>query len=426
MGPLAGGEQWRVDAGDCRPWLVALPADYAHAAITSPPYYGLRKYLPDGHPAVGDEVGSEGRPDCLGWAAGAKCGECYVCRLVEVFAGVRRVLRRDGVLWLNLGDSYAMSGMGGNPAESAYRKQATNAGSLIPGRRPPPGFRPKDMLGIPHRVAFALQADGWHLRADCVWHKRNAMPESVRDRPARSHEYVFMLTKSARNYFDMEAVKESNTAGTVRRLTSGPVRPIGAGAKAAVSRGDRGRRGYSAATGRNLRSVWDIPVRGCKDAHFAVMAPALARRCLLASTSEEGVCPHCGSPWRRVVGRERRATRPGENTKVAASRDKLPAEEPGRDSGPARFERSTLGQIVGNRDPQRHVTETRTVGWEPGCGCADNKPAGAIVLDPFAGAGTTVREAVRFGRRAIGCELNETYAILARNRIKKIDTPSLF
>src|SRR3970282_1447494 len=132
----------------------------------------------------------------------------YVARLVGVFREVRRVLTEDGTLWLNLGDCYAGGGRGGNPDESPYRKQATNVGSLVKPSPVPVGLKPKDLVGIPWRVAFALQADGWWLRSDIVWAKPNPMPESVRDRPTRAHEYVFLLTKSEKYYWDQEAVRE--------------------------------------------------------------------------------------------------------------------------------------------------------------------------------------------------------------------------
>ena len=195
---------FRVIVGDCIEGMRTLPDQSVHTCVTSPPYFGLRDY------GMAGQIGLEDTPDA------------FVARLVDVFREVRRVLRDDGTLWLNLGDSYAGGGRGGNPPDSPHQKQATSAGAVSVQHRKldvPTGLKPKDLIGIPWRVAFALQADGWYLRQDIIWHKPNPMPESVTDRCTKAHEYVFMLSKSARYFFDAEAIAERAIKPGVRVST---------------------------------------------------------------------------------------------------------------------------------------------------------------------------------------------------------------
>lgn len=214
--------------------------------------------------------------------------------MVQVFREVRRVLKDDGVLWLNLGDSYAAGGQNsGSRPEDLTAKQRSNAGCRYEARKAPVGLKPKDLVGIPWRVAFALQADGWYLRSDVIWSKDNPMPESVRDRPTKSHEYVFLLTKNERYFWDADAVREPyqdvnhpvgadgkflnpRSAGGVSSKDWVP--PVGSRFKTtALSRE------YNPA-GRNIRSVWSIATQPYAGAHFATMPEALVRRCVLAGS----------------------------------------------------------------------------------------------------------------------------------------------
>jgi len=173
----------QVLEGDCRAVLEQLPAESVHCVVTSPPYWGLRDYGVDG------QLGLEKVPDCLGWATGEPCGECYICHLVEVFRAVRRVLRPDGTLWLNLGDSYIGSRCGGQgPSGALANRSAGRARAGVTAEKSGPGLKPKDLVAIPWRAAMALQADGWWLRTDIVWEKPTPTPEAVYDRPSRSHE----------------------------------------------------------------------------------------------------------------------------------------------------------------------------------------------------------------------------------------------
>lgn len=346
----------RIIAGDCIAGLRTLPDASVHCCVTSPPYWGLRDYGHDG------QIGLEPTP------------EAYVARMVEVFREVWRVLRDDGTLWLNLGDSYAAARGGTSMPAETLAGGVSGRGDIVAKRGRESGYTPhrdpaahglkhKDLVGIPWRVAFALQADGWWLRQDIIWHKPNPMPESVRDRCTKAHEYVFMMTKSERYFYDAEAVSEPVTGTTVARMAQ-PTLSMQAGSyrvpgktngpmKAVVKRsGNKERKPASArgvpvdtdgktsgavagsipweGTTRNRRSVWTITTKPYSGAHFAVMPPDLVEPCIKA-------------------------------------------------------------------------------------GCPD----GGTVLDPFAGTGTTLAVAAELGRNAIGCELNPAYIVLAEKRIKE-------
>jgi DNA modification methylase len=249
--------------GDALTVLRGMPDGIAQTCVTSPPYYGLRDY------GVAGQIGLEESPDA------------YVARLVDVFREVRRVLRDDGTLWLNLGDSYANNGASRNglgnsdigSGPDGACKQRDIAGVKY---RVPPGYKPKDLLGIPWLVAFALRADGWYLRKDIIWHKPNPMPESVRDRPTSAHEHVFLLSKRASYFYDAEAIAEESEG----RELFGNSRSKGH----CEQRQDNDRRDMTPTTTRNARDVWTIAPRPFSGAHFATMPPDLAERCIKAGS----------------------------------------------------------------------------------------------------------------------------------------------
>ena len=292
----------RIIPGDCIEGLRTLPHASVHCCVTSPPYWGLRDYGHDG------QIGLEATPDA------------YVARMVEVFREVRRVLRDDGTLWLNLGDSYCGGGGYAPDAPCNQRRAegeswgAMNAFSVREGEarkkaRPgytPPGLKAKDLVGIPWRVAFALQADGWWLRQDIIWAKPNPMPESVRDRCTKAHEYVFLLTKSERYFYDAEAVKEAfaderqGNPGNYKNGYSG-----GAGRNDGDTKG-RAWNEDGKATGRNRRSVWTVTTKPYSGAHFAVMPPDLVEPCIKAGCPEGGTVldPFAGSGTTLAVAAE--------------------------------------------------------------------------------------------------------------------------
>jgi site-specific DNA-methyltransferase (adenine-specific) len=254
---------WRVLVGDCRESMCTLPDASVQCVVTSPPYWGLRDYGNAG------QLGLEATPDA------------YVVNLVEVFREVRRVLRDDGVVWLNLGDSYAGAGKTGGGAQGASARHSAGTLSVeyAPKPKAPAGLKDKDLVGIPWRVAFALQADGWYLRSEVIWAKPNPMPESVSDRPTKAHEQVFLLSKAPVYYYDADAIAEPASDN----------KPWGArsnGGDLDASRNDRGspRLGIAADGTRNARTVWTIATQPYGGAHFATFPPELAQRCILAGS----------------------------------------------------------------------------------------------------------------------------------------------
>lgn len=284
--------------GDARDHLASLPDQSVQCCVTSPPYYGLRDYQVDG------QIGLESTVDA------------YVASLVDVFREVRRVLKDDGTLWLNLGDSYASQG-GPEPAQSKWQVEGASDGQNGgQSRKPTDGLKPKDLIGIPWRVAFALQADGWYLRQDIIWHKPNPLPESVRDRCTKSHEYIFLLSKSPRYYYDADAIAEPVALSTVERLSQpnienqrGSYRVPGktnGAMKAVVRKQNTGQRFgahkygddadkqsrtksgnvFTGSETRNKRSVWTVSTKPYSGAHFAVFPPEIPETCIKAGSRE--------------------------------------------------------------------------------------------------------------------------------------------
>ena len=322
--------------------LKKLPSESVHCCVTSPPYFGLRDYGIDG------QIGLEKTPIE------------YVEKLTEIFGEFRRVLRSDGTLWLNLGDSYA-SGKGTcyNPGGRVGTDKSIESDKRDLGVFPLDrgnksalkkiGLKPKDLIGIPWRVAFALQDDGWYLRSDIIWHKPNPMPESVTDRPTKSHEYIFLLSKNAKYYFGQDAVREDSVdteSFTGRRERNAPTM-----AKFDIK--NLKNAGYIQDNGkltsgqiyekRNIRSVWTMATQPQPEAHFATFPEELVERCIKAGTSEKGCCPECGSPWERVVETTR------ENYKTF--------DHPKRTG-------NLMGGGVGKNFPE---TTSITTGWKPTC-----------------------------------------------------------
>lgn len=258
--------------GDCRLVLPTLEAGSVRMCCTSPPYWGLRSY---GVGAENGEMGSEATP------------EEYVEAIVAVFREVRRVLADDGTLWTNLGDVYSAVGKsgGGDQGERWALNGADTVGPKGGKWRPAPaGLKPKDLVGLPWRVAFALQADGWYLRSDIIWSKPNPMPESVTDRPTKSHEYVFLMSKSARYFYSNDAIREPHTAAHIQRQLA-PTKDRGESKQV----GKQGLHDFVNPLGRNARTVWEIPTQATPEAHFATFPEALASRCILAGSAEGDV-----------------------------------------------------------------------------------------------------------------------------------------
>lgn len=441
--------------GDSLEVLKTLPDCSVHCCVTSPPYWGLRDYGVDGQIGLEDTLAE------------------FIDKLVAVFREVRRVLRDDGTCWVNMGDAYCTNPRGNregdvstssltNPkrqdklwGKHKYRNAAREPRNIAAGN-----LKNKDLIGQPWALAFALRADGWWLRQDIIWHKPNPMPESNRDRCSKAHEYIFLLTKSARYYYDQEAIVEPVSAATHRRLAQNVEAQIGsdrahAGKKSngpmkAVGRkaGKVGREKNNASMDaaltimpdtRNKRSVWGaleevvamlvrhradkkvndrqlrawaleelstlfpgksdvwaVATKGYKGAHFATFPPKLIEPCILAGCPNR-CCGKCGAPWVR---------------EIAVSYD-----NPGN--------RTTNGpRSVANRKQtagfeQRLEKRVKTLGFNPTCEC-EAEPKGGTVLDPFNGSGTTGQVALEHGCNYIGIELNPEYLELARNRLKPL------
>ncbi len=451
----------RCFLGDARAVLRKLPDESVQCVVSSPPYFGLRAYGTDaqlwgGDPRCDHRWGPALRAPCADAASGPngrginhavsrwrpketgpfclRCGawrgelglepsvDVYVAHIVEVFREARRVLRRDGVLWLNLGDSYTSGGRTSrDPGKSRMNGGGRVAGLTDPGTRPPTpaGLKPKDLIGVPWRVALALQADGWWLRSDVIWHKPNPMPESVRDRPTRSHEYVFLLTRSPRYFYDADAVREVAKFGYRMNPNARPMAGRTAASSALwrnagtsdvpVERGhDQAGATFDPSTGRNRRSVWTVPTRPCRDAHFATFPESLPSIAVLAGTSAAGCCPTCGAPWTRQV--ETAAVAPDLSQRTTSRYDTAKRYGAGN-GGNGGLDALAARMRVG-------LHGKRTVGWARTC-MHTGRPIPCTVLDPFAGTGTVLAAASALGRRAIGIELSPQYVEMLSRRLSK-------
>lgn len=349
---------YRILVGDANEQLRLLPAHSVHCVVTSPPYYGLRDYG-TGQWAGGDPIckhertGENTRHEQCQWCGAVRVDrqlgqeptvQEYIDNLVNVFREVRRVLREDGTLWLNLGDVYA-------------RRMIVKNN---------PQYKAKYLIGIPWRVAFAMQEDGWYLRSEIIWHKAAPMPESTMDRPVRSHEHIFLLSQSPRYYYDVVAVEEEAVSAGRKNWNRGTE-----GMDAGYDR-HRTRAGLNRARvigpRRRQRDVWFLNPDPVPVPHFATFPLEIPRRAILAGTSERCCCPECGAPWRR------------------------------------------MGLLI-------------TSGFAPTCQCAgveQREPVPCTVLDPFGGSGTTGVVALEKQRNAIICELSPEYAQIARERMASV------
>jgi DNA modification methylase len=391
--PYLSDSDFTLYNGDAREVLSELPDESVHMCVTSPPFFGLRDYGVDG------QIGLEATP------------EEWVEQLVAVFEQVRRVLRKDGTLWVECGDSYAHGQPGGGSPFSNGRSDGRKSYERDnpQGREKlatlSPGLKPKDLIGQPFLLAFALREAGWYWRNVCIWHKPNPMPESVRDRFTVSHSYVLLFSKSPRYFFDAEAVREESIrAGDIPG--GNPDRGNGHfGVRPHVSLGP-------VPAARNARSVWTIATQPLKDEHYAAFPEALAERCIKAGTSERGCCPECGAPWVREMD---------------VSYEKSPVHGSGSVVG--RHYETGANNFDGAGMPRLNKV-TETIGWKPSddCHCYVEghnlyhapPPITCTVLDPFLGSGTTALVARRLGRSCIGIELNEAYCALAAQRTQQL------
>lgn len=367
--------------------LRTLPDRSVHMCVTSPPYWGLRSYLPEGHPLKPFELGQEKTP------------EEYVAKLVEGFREVRRILRDDGVLFLNLGDTY--NSIGHKKSNSGYGTTGL-AGGIAQEHTPlhrentDPDLKHKDLVGIPWRTAFALQSDGWYLRSEITWCKKCGMPESVEDRPTNATEKIFLLSKNERYFYDSMAVRNPYSESTLPQVGQ---KYNGNGQKDYLEAGvqnpsDTKRRiieSLERNEGSNLRNFWLLGPEPYKGAHFATFPTEIPRRAILLGTSAKGCCPKCVAPWERkteVVGTQKMKWGTSGDDEVDVRLDVM--------SGGIRMPALRDGT----------VQIRRTLGWQPtcDCGCPDVVPC--TILDCFGGSGTTGEVAIELGRNSVLIELN--------------------
>jgi DNA modification methylase len=332
--------------------------------------------------------------------------QAHICVLLVVFAEVWRVLRDDGTLWLNYGDCYATAQNGRSAEEIKADGRDDRTFRDKPFSTVGGGFKPKDLLLMPSRIAIALQEAGWYVRSEIVWAKSCPMPESVTDRPTCAHEKIFLLTKRERYYYDAEAVREPNEGSGRWGAYSG--------SKTALAQQIKGKHGQTSLmtrhasreemlaayyeNGRNMRNVWTLSPEPFAEAHFAVFPSEIPRRAILAGTSEKGCCPKCGKGWKRVVECER-----GERNDAGRTKS-LTEQRQGRTPVPERGWESV----------------STTVGWQPSCSCSgvtESDILPAVVLDPFSGAGTSALVAKTLGRSCICIELNPDYIALTAKRL---------
>ncbi len=415
--------------GDCREILPHLEAGSVQTVVTSPPYWGLRNYKTPpsawgGDPACAHDVvtsrpaprntrgpGSASTstltnpqrqdvlpPPSLTGDVCRLCGawfgalgleptpDLYVAHLVEVFRHVRRVLRDDGTVWLNLGDCYngARSGGQGVTGQMNDRSVAAVRCREMNAERSAPGLKPKDLVGIPWAVAFALRNDGWWLRKDIIWHKPNPMPESITDRPTTAHEYVFLLSKSEVYFYDHLAIAEPSTYAGKTVKTNGASGMVDGMFDHRTRAGFT--RGVLVKKDRNKRSVWSVKTEPSFEPHYAAMLTKLVAPCIKAGTSERGACGVCRAPWARAK----------------PVRLEPPPAEPGAWWG---------------AEPEAAVLEPEApLRWEPTCDHLEAATVPCLVLDPFGGTGTVARVAEDLGRDSICVEVNPAYQDIATRR----------
>jgi len=418
--------------GDAVSALRTMPSGRVSCCVTSPPYFGLRDY---GHPG---QIGLEKTP------------EEFVAKLVEVFREVHRVLRDDGTLWVNIGDSYAKGGVMGK--HGGERKNRDQGGMNVSPRHIHYGVKNKDLIGVPWMLAFALRQDGWYLRQDIIWSKPNPTPESVTDRCTKAHEYLFLFSKSPRYYFDHEAISEKAVTGRDLGLLRGrqfaDSKKVAHHADSIRLRQANGVDSRSAGDGtRNKRSVWTVKPAGYEGAHFAVMPEELVRPCVLAGAWPSGkggkecdcdtvietpTGTRKGEDLSRLVGRAgfsrvradlggRRAITRWEQRHEAEQIKASAHYQAMRRMAGLGFPHYVRTDLSGARPLPEHIRQKfRKLGWlklPPPCPHERDCPPG-VVLDPFAGTGTVLKVAADEGRRAVGIELNPVYCDMLIGRLK--------
>ncbi len=369
---------------------VPLRDGSVHCCVTSPPYYSLRDY------GEQNQIGMEKLHDCLGWATGSRCGSCFLCSLVAVFQECYRILRNDGVMFVIIGDSYNAAGRVGHGTHQGM-KQGTNRASAAKQdvcRPSAATLKPKDLCGIPQRLALALQSNGWYWRSEITWCKTAPMPESVLDRPTSATEKVLLFAKQERYFWNQEAVREP--AVSVGKRSEGGGAYTSEAIQGHNKEGLRALGEHPVAATRNCWNYWLIGTEPTSHQHYATFPTALVSRCIRAG-SPEACCGSCGKGWQRGI------TVTGE---WRAQHDRT-----GKHDGII-YRRNPGGGLVGpNTNRERSVGDLH-----PTCSCVAT-PVPSLVYDPFSGSGTVPLVARHLGRHGIGSDLSWSYLQIARERL---------
>ena len=363
---LSGKKRGCVVAGDCIEVMKQMPDECVQCVVCSPPYLQQRDYQVEGQIGLEDSVDE------------------YINKLVEVFREVRRILRKDGILWVNIANCYATT-VSGSVGNSGIDRQMGDVYTRLHNRQYGHGarkerirkekllrdYKPKDLIPLAWLLGIALRKDGWWLRSDVIWEKPNPVPEQMLDRPTKSHEYVLQLAKSSQCFYDGVAVMEDSVdpESYKGRSFRGRKAVYEAGVVPGISGVSNRSESIRKYPKRCRRDVWVIPVQGYKN-FYAAFPERLPELCILAGTSEKGCCLKCGAPWERVI--------------------------------------------------EHSIEGIKTVGWQPTCSCGIEDTLGCVVLDPFMGSGTTGVPALKLGRRFIGIDLNREYVKMAFERLRKV------
>ena len=415
--------------GNCIDKIKELEDNSIDCVVSSPPYFGLRDYgtaqWQGGDPncdhetkrSRGDDI-KEG--DKQGTNKGSRpnsqrvcyCGakrideqfgleksyQDYIANTVKVFETFKPKLKDTATIWWNVGDSYNQNQSAGDRVSKYSKKQKTNQGNLGFKIESQKNLKVKDLMMIPNRVAIALQEAGWYIRSEIIWHKPNPMPESVRDRPTSCHEKIWLITKSRKYYYDAESIKEPTKTKPAKRDK------MGEGYQADYTKGKRfseGERVWGSLL-KTKRNVWTITTKPFKGAHFATFPKDLIEPCIKAGCPEK-VCVECGTPYKKNYKRQR------------IRRDELDPKDPRY--RPNKY-KGAYEEINGRGDAGYQSSEF--IGFEKDCNCKTNKFESSVVLDPFAGAGTTGLVAKENNRDAILIELNGEYLAMAKKRIETV------
>jgi len=347
--------QFKLLQGDAKDVLKQFNDNFFHCCVTSPPYWQLRDYFSD------NQLGQEITP------------EEYIEKLTIIFDEVKRVLRDDGILWVVMGDSYN-NNSGFSRAKKEWYRKGREGGSADKKVVKHSYIKQKELFGIPWMLAFALQKAGWYLRCDIIYNKSNPMPDGAKDRPTRSHEYIFMFTKSKKYFYDYYSSLEDAD----KKVDS--IQRFGARYQEGTYRQDQ-KRSFEHYGKRNKRSVWNHSVASFKGKHFAVYSEELIDTCIRVSTSEKGYCPKCKSPWLRILKKNK---------------------------------------IVAN-NKKGYDLKLSKVGWKASCLCNINEVEAGIVLDPFCGTSTTGKVSFRYGLDYVGIDTNKNYLKISKNRLESND-----